>query len=158
MRASKNSRSENCLSLLSYERKPLLSATVYIRHTSESLSSAFFAPLRSNFTLSSQILSSLYPCASSSDLFAHRCRLQAPENPTHILSVLTLARGRILEVMPTEKISFWNSNDGYNGMIEIVTSSLLHECSSELMVQLLFNDNHGRIRCIIKSTRSHRIL
>lgn len=45
--------------------RALLSTAVYIRHTSESLSSAFFAPLRSNFTLSSRILSSLYPCASS---------------------------------------------------------------------------------------------
>lgn len=103
-------------SLLSYERKSLLSAAVYIRHTSESLSSAFFAPLRSNFTLSSRILSSLYPYPSSSYLFAHRCRLQAPENPTHTLSALTLARDRIVGVMPTEKtkeISFWNLNDGY---------------------------------------------
>lgn len=101
-----NARLEKQLGELPFSpllRKPSLSAAVYIRHTSESLSSAFFAPLRSNFTLSSRILSSLYPCASSPDLFAHRCRLEAPENPTHTLSALTLARDRILGVMPTEK-------------------------------------------------------
>lgn len=96
--------------LSSYERKPLLSAAVYIRHTSESLSSApstsftseLYAFIANTLSLS---LFSLYPYLRFFlDLFTHRCWLRARENPTHTLSAVTWAGDRILRcVTPAEE-------------------------------------------------------
>lgn len=90
-----------------FSHKRMLSATMYIRHTSESLRSAssprYIRTLCFHRERSSSHLLSLSLSLSLSDLFAHRRWHRARENPTHTLSALTLARGRILTVIPTKE-------------------------------------------------------
>lgn len=102
-REKKRSSRTNCsLLLLPYnrdeQREPLLSTTVYIRHTSESLRSASSSRYARTLRFHrGDTLSSLYPCASSLATIFLSIAARARENPAHTLSALTFSERSDLE-------------------------------------------------------------